>query len=55
MMTIAQQCRESVDPFGMASRLYVYTGRPELFIKRFHFVDGSFLDFKIMYEVVSDD
>ena len=45
--SIAQQCLDSDDPETWARTKSAYKGRPSQDILRFHFEDGSCLDFRI--------
>lgn len=52
MKTIADQCRESLSLIDQAAKRQIYKGMPDPFKKIFHFVDGSYLSFRVNYEPV---
>jgi len=51
--TTAQKCLESDDAFAAATEAQTYSGSPSPFVKRVHFEDGSYIDFKVSYEPVA--
>lgn len=53
MTSTAQKCLESDDEYGTAVAHHVFTGKPSPFVKRFHFADGTYLDFEITYTVTN--
>lgn len=46
--SMAQLCKDQVDPYAAAATHAIYTGKCG-FVKVFHFADGSCLSFQITY------